>query len=337
MYQLEKKNNIEYYTLLNLRKVQLLQLELLKVIDKVAKENNIDYWIDGGTLLGAVRHGGFIPWDDDVDVCLLKKDYDKLIPLLDDYIKAEKDYGLMYYGSGIKYWSEYFINKKVITEHEGIKKNLRVDIIPLKLTKNDKDEIGKDKFFVDTAGYLVYGRAKYFSEISNKYKFKSLDEALSVKKDFFNDFVDNYLNKNFDVENYDNMLLNYAFNDLAVSREREYYNYSEIFPLKEVKFEGYSFPAPNNIDSYLRKLYRDYMELPKLENRKPMNEKYIFTNHTDDSINTKYIEYWNRYFYNREKKLFKLQTLLKQVFSNGLLYSYKNTISPFIKRGFKFK
>ena len=61
-----------------LRKAQLCMLDILIQFDKVCRNNNISYWLDGGTLLGAVRHQGFIPWDDDLDVCIQSKDYPKL-------------------------------------------------------------------------------------------------------------------------------------------------------------------------------------------------------------------------------------------------------------------
>ena len=71
-----------------LRKHQLKMLEMLKYIDQVCRKHAIDYWLCSGTLLGAVRHGGFIPWDDDVDIEMRKEDYQRLIEILKRDIKA---------------------------------------------------------------------------------------------------------------------------------------------------------------------------------------------------------------------------------------------------------
>ncbi|MBF8455348.1 LicD family protein [Proteus mirabilis] len=62
-----------------LRKAQLKMLTALIELDSICSKHNINYWIDAGTLLGAVRHKGFIPWDDDIDVCMIRKDFNKFI------------------------------------------------------------------------------------------------------------------------------------------------------------------------------------------------------------------------------------------------------------------
>lgn len=67
-------DNIKEFSERNLRKCQLRQVEILEEIDKICKRHGIGYWLDGGTLLGAVRHGGFIPWDDDIDIAMTLTD-----------------------------------------------------------------------------------------------------------------------------------------------------------------------------------------------------------------------------------------------------------------------
>jgi lipopolysaccharide cholinephosphotransferase len=62
-----------------LRACQLKQLSILEEIDRICQRHQINYWLDGGTLLGAVRHGGFIPWDDDIDIAMRQDDLERFI------------------------------------------------------------------------------------------------------------------------------------------------------------------------------------------------------------------------------------------------------------------
>ena len=72
-----------------LRGLQLVELEILLEVDRVCRENGIEYFLDGGTAVGAVRHGGFIPWDDDVDIGMTRENYEKFLEIAPEKLKND--------------------------------------------------------------------------------------------------------------------------------------------------------------------------------------------------------------------------------------------------------
>ena len=91
-----------------LRRLQLRMLDMLVVVDEICRRHDIPYWIEGGTLLGAVRHEGFIPWDDDLDIALMKKDYVRLLKCLKEELPAQ--YRLQTHETDITEQTKHVIN-----------------------------------------------------------------------------------------------------------------------------------------------------------------------------------------------------------------------------------
>ena len=121
---------------LSLREVQLMQLELMRQIDRICKKHNIVYYVIAGSCLGAVRHRGFIPWDDDIDIAMMRSEYERFAKIFDEEFDTEK-YFLQNYDSDKKFIPALsricikgtFVDLKCEKHHKTCK-NTYVDLFP---------------------------------------------------------------------------------------------------------------------------------------------------------------------------------------------------------------
>lgn len=237
---------------------------LLKLIDETCRKHNITYWIDGGTLLGVARYNAFIPWDDDIDVCLLSDDYDKLIHHLEeDFVKKNKHYFFHNIMRPFSHWSHYFSDYRVVKNKFS---PYKIDILRIKSIENTEEAIKKDKSIINIASFFAKKKFKHPEQVL-KSDFDRFIKKGWFKKHKFTKYLINYVKQNSRKE--EGLLYSYPYNDIYVKSDRAYYDYSDIFPVKEVDFEGIKVFAPNNVEVYLTKLYGEhYLSPPPVEYQK---------------------------------------------------------------------
>lgn len=255
-----------------LREYQLAQLELLDITDKICKTNNLTYYIIGGTLLGAVRHNGFIPWDADMDIAMPREDYEKFLKYWNE--NPDERYFYQHFSTEKNHLSPHAIlkikNTKVVMngmiskykpKHEGI----YMDVFPLdnppKLPKQQEKQaqkIKKIKRVIELKAGYEYGSTSALRKIAKKL----LQSILSpVSFTYLNRKMDNCMKKysSPDGEYLVSMASHYSYRKQLMPKE-VYGN-----PIR-VSFENKLYNAPAKVDEYLTRIYKDYMKIPSDDN-----------------------------------------------------------------------
>lgn len=251
---------LEQYKQQNLRACQLKLLDILGEIDRICRKHSIDYWLDGGSILGAVRHQGFIPWDDDIDIAMTLDGLKRFVAV------APAELGDRYELQTL----DDKQNKEPITKVrdknsffvEGADnfdvpypKGLYVDIFPFidyptvsrKFIKTFSRQVSRSYSILHKQHYYSLRAAAELIWFGVKYGFcrAVLAAVFAVKPKGV------YMS---------NILIN---NGYGIMHRRD-----SIFPLSAIGFEGRTFPAPHNPDAYLKDLYNNYMEIPPEDKRK---------------------------------------------------------------------
>ncbi len=280
----ELSHKSHYLRELNPEESRLLKDAIFSIYKDVAalcEKYSLVYMMSGGTCLGAIRHQGFIPWDDDLDMMMPREDYDCLIQLLEKgelgekyeytYPQKDKDANTVF----LKIFLKGSLDVELANKYTPFPKGIFLDVFPL-------DSVPNHRLSQKIKG-LIANALQYISiaSLQVQYPSKELKEYI---------YLDRGLKKRYQIKQFIGHITSFASHAkwiywfdrfVACSKDdrpwgiptgRKYYN-GEIFdksvfvPVKKAKFEGIDVNLPNDTHQYLTNLYSNYMELPPVEKR----------------------------------------------------------------------
>lgn len=264
---------------ISIRDAQKVQLEILLEFDRICKKHDIKYQLYAGTLIGAVRHNGFIPWDDDIDVCMLREEYEKFLEV--GSVELDGKYFLQNYNTDENFYLQFSKIRKNDTlyiqdlnEDIDIHHGIFIDIFPYDNVKPNTLSGKFQKNLLNILNIINSSRMK-------KGNHRARNRTIKIIKMFFHYFL-----KLFPKKQIDRLITQIAcmFNtedvefvgELSLSTQKDLF---DRFTLKkevfydsiEWEFEGHKFPIPRDFDYVLTKNYGDYMTPPPLEKQKPLH------------------------------------------------------------------
>lgn len=254
-----------------LRKVQMVQLEIAKEIKRVCEENDIRYFLADGSFLGAVRHQGFIPWDDDMDMGMMRSDYEKFCRIAPEKLKPEyclqtwytdPNYGLPF-GKVVKRGTVYLENKKSRKLREN---GFYVDIFPFDYVPEDpmsREQLAAKLLSIYRVKLMKSGYKPWMEENRIVWK-KRIGYLYYQLKALF--VSQRELAKGYDALAVSPCDSTMVCEQSALPRP-DYYRSAWIGELADYTFEGETFKGPKEYDKFLTALYGDYMQLPPEDQR----------------------------------------------------------------------
>ena len=254
------------YTNDQLKRIQEIEMDIAKEIIRICDKNEISYFTVGGTTLGAVRHEGFIPWDDDMDIGMYRNDYDKFLSVASKQLSEgfilqhyqfehrTPTYHAKVMKTGTKFVESY-------AEKINIPHCVFVDIMPFDNIPSDEKEIIKYRKKVKKYHQLFIAKSVWKTSLTRgrkKYLYTGIRFLLfllmkPVSKEYLYKKLESELRKYNDVETI-----------RMSSRGLEVFecNKSDVFPTVNHQFEKLTLSIPKNADALLKHQYGDYMHLP---------------------------------------------------------------------------
>lgn len=272
-----------------IRKWQLALLDILVYFRDFCKSHNLKFYLAGGTRLGAIRHHGFIPWDDDVDVQMFRKDYDKLIELWNKEADTSR---FVCQVTTDKTCSRFpmatirSVNTTCIFDHsvnDDICQGMKVDVEFLDVVPKGEYKIQMHLFYCRLRALYAAQRVPRRASLIKKIVSWALLTAVPSHKLQWK--ISNWCEKQIKKYNPgdDSDIISYS---MVANYKQTWFK-----DTKWVDFEGYKMPVPVGYDEILKAQYGDYMQLPPEDKRKPVTDNVIFYD-----LNHSYLDYKGKYY-----------------------------------------
>ena len=261
---------MEKQKFLNDKEIKKELLKMLRDLVELFNTENVKYSIYAGTLLGAIRHGGFIPWDDDIDIAIERNEYERfLIIIKEKYVESGKFIGFELGNADFPFIK--FINPNIsVSSDKLVDKFLWIDIFPL-----DYVPTNYDIFFKKQKKYSNQLWLYRASKDKNIYSLVLKDKP--IYKKIYKIMLINYLkskDENYIVDRMINNAKKYNSDKspnlcwvIDGTTEKEMLPRESFSRFIKIKFEGIEVSAIEDYDSWLKGQYGDYMQLPKIEDR----------------------------------------------------------------------
>lgn len=252
---------------LSLSEFKELSIEILLTIHNFCKKNNIKYSLACGTLLGAIRHKGFIPWDDDIDIYMLREDYNEFLRLFPKEFNNVSIASLQTNPKWNRCYAKAFDTRTICIEEakNDIGIGLGIDVYPIDDVPDDIDE------------FYRYNKKRKF--LQNLYQLKTLKvrkgrgmvkNLVVVLSRIFTCFI-SFRNLAKIMDKYAQKFNNKGFQHIYETCQglfgKKHFSKTVFDYTEDVSFEGYKLKGMSGYDEYLSSFYGNYMQLPPEEKR----------------------------------------------------------------------
>ena len=275
---LEEETICDYVVTKQMKEVWQCQLDMVEEVDKICKKYNIKYFLAGGTLIGAVRHKGYIPWDDDIDIVMMRKEYNEFLKIAEK--ELDNKYFVQYYKTEKKYGRGHTQIRNSNTtaiisgdKYNKFNKGIFIDIFPLDNIPDNEEECEK---FIKK----VKKKKKF---LDNYYNLDSTSLIKKIIKRVLHYTIYTFVDYNKMIEKYEKFVTRYK--DETTKRVATISFYTELpkYP-KEwfgegiyMDFEYMKLSCPVEYDNVLRAQYNDYMKIPENKNGSMHGEVFFDT------------------------------------------------------------